>query len=119
MSASYLAIVGKRTRDAATDAAADLRTELEAALSDIASRTSAHERCIILSGGVDTCAILAAAKARGIKFAMALTVITGQSSPDKDFATAAAIEHSLPHHMIEVTSARSYWMPTRARNWSV
>lgn len=105
MSESFLAIVSERTRDVATDAAADLRTELEAALCDIAARTDAHERCIILSGGVDTCAILAAAKAQRITFAMALTVITGLSSPDKDFATAAAKEHSLAHHMIEVTSA--------------
>jgi asparagine synthase (glutamine-hydrolysing) len=75
----------------------------EAALSDIAARTEASERCLILSGGVDTCAILEAAKALDITFVAAVTVITGDDSPDKGFAEAAAEEHGIPHHLLRLT----------------
>ena len=105
MSASFLATAQRRALHALTVTAADLRTELAAALTDIAARTEASERCIILSGGVDTCAILAAAKEQGVTFTAALTVLTGESSPDKDFATAAAAEHGLTHHVIQVQSS--------------
>mmetsp|Transcript_8829 Transcript_8829/g.23388 ORF Transcript_8829/g.23388 Transcript_8829/m.23388 type:complete len:387 (+) Transcript_8829:28-1188(+) len=84
--------------------AAALRRQLAAALSSIAARTEPSERCIILSGGVDTCAILACAKDIGVTFAAAITVLTGSESPDRHFAIAAAAEHSLPHHIVEVTS---------------
>ncbi|KAL1529470.1 hypothetical protein AB1Y20_000417 [Prymnesium parvum] len=82
-----------------------LRSELAAALSSIASRSLPDERCLILSGGVDTCAILACAKSVGLTFAAAITVLTGEQSPDREFAVAAAKEHALPHHIVEVTSA--------------
>ena len=86
-------------------AAAALRTELSAALTAIAGRTSPSERCIILSGGVDTTAILACAEGLGVTFAAAVTVLTGPDSPDREFAVAAAAEHSLPHHIVEVSSS--------------
>ena len=105
MSLSYLSSIQQRAVDAATVVTAELRAEFAAALADIAARTEERERCIILSGGVDTCAILAAAKEQGILFAAALTVITGQDSPDREFAIAAAKEHSLTHHVIVVESA--------------
>jgi asparagine synthase (glutamine-hydrolysing) len=76
----------------------------EAALVDIADRTDAKTRCLILSGGVDTCAILEAAKQLGITFAASVTVITGDESPDKGFAIAAAAEHGLPHHLLRITA---------------
>ena len=87
------------------DMPATLRKHFAAALTAIADRTEPSERCIILSGGVDTCAILACAKELGVTFAAALTVLTGETSPDRGFAVAAAREHSLPHHVIEVTSS--------------
>lgn len=54
---------------------------------------------------MDTCAILAAASEVDVTFAAAVTVITGDSSPDKEFATAAAAGAKLPHHIVHVTSA--------------
>ena len=54
------------------------RGVFEQSLLDIANQTggdsNSKERCIILSGGVDTCAIMAAAKKLGIQFGGALTV---------------------------------------------
>jgi asparagine synthase (glutamine-hydrolysing) len=76
----------------------------EDALVDIADRTDAKTRCLILSGGVDTCAILEAANQLGITFAASVTVITGDDSPDKGFAIAAAKEHGLPHHLLRITA---------------
>ena len=105
MTASFLAAAHRRTIDAARSPSAALRKAFAESLADIAARTEEHERCIILSGGVDTCAILAAAREQGVKFAAALTVLTGMESPDRNFAAAAAEEHSLTHYVIEVTSA--------------
>jgi hypothetical protein len=55
------------------------RGVFEQSLIDIANHTGGvtntnKERCIILSGGVDTCAIMAAAKKLGVQFGGALTV---------------------------------------------
>jgi len=58
-----------------------------------------------LSGGVDTCAILAAARKLGVMFAAGVTVSTGPDSPDLPFAIAAAEEAGLMHHVVHVTSA--------------
>ncbi|KAL9190390.1 hypothetical protein ACHAXT_007601 [Thalassiosira profunda] len=85
-----------------------IRSVFESSLADIHARTSAspadeRKRCLILSGGVDTCAILAAAKKLGMTFAGAFTVITGDDSPDKGFAEAAAKEHNLEHYVIRLT----------------
>jgi len=86
------------------DAASKLRDQLNSSLLAIAERTDPRTRCIILSGGVDTCAILAAAAATGVTFAAAITVLTGADSPDREFATRAAASAGLPHHIVEVTS---------------
>lgn len=86
--------------------------KFEGALGDIAARTGPTEeqRCLILSGGVDTCAILAAAKNIGMTFSAGVTVVChdddgggGNLSPDRDFAIAAAKEHDLEHHIVSVT----------------
>ena len=90
--------------------AAALRARLSEALAAIAGRTDAHGRCLILSGGVDTCAILACAKEIGVGFAAAITVITGSDAPDREFAVAAAKEHSLPHHVVTVNAAPIAWI---------
>mmetsp|Transcript_27230 Transcript_27230/g.69196 ORF Transcript_27230/g.69196 Transcript_27230/m.69196 type:complete len:353 (-) Transcript_27230:157-1215(-) len=89
----------------ATSKSAALREKLAAALVEIdEASTPTKTRCIILSGGVDTCAILAAAKELDMNFGGAITVVTDESSPDLPFATAAAEEHSLVHHVVRVTS---------------
>ena len=88
----------------------DFRNIFEQSLSDIANETGGSstpqaikERCIILSGGVDTCAIMAAAKKLGIQFGGALTVVTSDDSPDLGFSSACATEHGIPHHVIRLT----------------
>mmetsp|Transcript_3420 Transcript_3420/g.5270 ORF Transcript_3420/g.5270 Transcript_3420/m.5270 type:complete len:344 (-) Transcript_3420:114-1145(-) len=83
----------------------EFRLNFEKCLSDIAVVTSSpKERCIILSGGVDTCAILAASKKIGLEYGAAFTVITGDDSPDKGFSEAAAKKHGLEHHIIRLTA---------------
>ena len=83
----------------------------EQSLTDIASQTgglstpiAVKERCIILSGGVDTCAIMAAARKLGMKFGGALTVVTSNDSPDLGFSSACAKEHGIEHHIIRLTA---------------
>ena len=85
----------------------ELRSKLNASLLAIAERTAAEERCIILSGGVDTCAILAAAEQVGVTFAGAVTVLTGADAPDAEFAAAAAAAAAanLEHHVVTMTAA--------------
>ena len=83
----------------------ELRSKLNAALLAIAERTAPEERCIILSGGVDTCAILAAAEQVGVTFAGAVTVLTGADAPDAEFAAAAAAAANLEHHVVTMTAA--------------
>jgi asparagine synthase (glutamine-hydrolysing) len=84
------------------------RSVFEEALSDIAESTNAKSRCIILSGGVDTCAILAAARKLNITIEAAFTVVTNDQndnvSPDRGFAVAAAAQHGLNHHLICITA---------------
>mmetsp|Transcript_37103 Transcript_37103/g.68126 ORF Transcript_37103/g.68126 Transcript_37103/m.68126 type:complete len:367 (-) Transcript_37103:50-1150(-) len=90
----------------------EFRNVFEQSLTDIAERTggvsasdeSVRERCIILSGGVDTCAIMSAARKLGIKFGGALTVVTGDESPDLGFSSACAAEHGLEHHIVRLTA---------------
>lgn len=84
--------------------AAAFRTVFEKSLIDIAARTNPSTRCIILSGGVDTCAILAACRKLGITFVGALTVVTGDDSPDLGFSSACAAEHGIPHHILRLTA---------------
>lgn len=85
-------------------AAAACREKLLAAVAAIGERTDAKGRVLILSGGVDTCAILAAASEVGVTFQAGITVVTGEDSPDGAFAAAAAAEKNLAHHVIQVTS---------------
>lgn len=84
----------------------EFRRVFERSLADIASRTPESERCLILSGGVDTCAILAAADAIGVSFPAAFTVVcTGENEgPDLAFAVAAAEAYGMSdrHHVLRV-----------------
>lgn len=81
----------------------DFRELFEEAIVDIAAKTEPEKRCLILSGGVDTCAILAAAEKMGVTFSAGFTVCC-ETSPDRDFAAAAAKEHGLVHHIVNITS---------------
>lgn len=78
----------------------DFCSVFEASLQDIFARTCSQDCALILSGGVDTCAILEAAYKLDIKFAAAVTVVTSDSSPDYEFAVAAAKQHDLAHHVV-------------------
>lgn len=78
------------------------QTLFEEAITKIAAQTNPETRCIILSGGVDTCAILAAAKKVNVTFAAAFTVCC-DGCPDEAFATECAKEHSIPHHILHLT----------------
>lgn len=87
------------------------RSVFEESLTDIADRTTNNASagggcCLILSGGVDTCAILAAAAKLGIKYDAAVTVVTDESSsPDFGFATAAASQYGwLEHHVVQLSA---------------
>jgi asparagine synthase (glutamine-hydrolysing) len=84
------------------------RTTFESSLSKIHTLTGGEsnisQRCIILSGGVDTCAILSASKNIGMTYGAAMTVVTGEDSPDFGFSTACAEEHGLQHHVIRLTA---------------
>jgi asparagine synthase (glutamine-hydrolysing) len=77
------------------------RTLLEEAIANIISKTPPETRCIILSGGVDTCAILAAAPPGTFKAAFTVCL---EGCADEAFAKAAAKEHSIPHHIISLTA---------------
>lgn len=80
----------------------DFRRHFEASLQKIYNPLNQY--CLILSGGVDTCAILEACSKLGIVFSAAVTVVTSQAdSPDYGYSTAAAQQHSLEHHVVTLT----------------
>lgn len=61
---------------------------------------------LILSGGVDTCAILEAAISLGIVFDICITVVIGETSPDDLYSKYAAWKHNLAskHIVVKMTS---------------
>ena len=58
---------------------------------------------IILSGSIDTCAILEGALS-GVNFSAAITVVIGDDSPGEPFATRAASQHGIEHHIVCMTA---------------
>lgn len=58
---------------------------------------------IVLSGGVDTAALLEALAELGHKPAAALTVFVHDSATDIPYATAIAQQHALEHHVVRTT----------------
>lgn len=72
------------------------REKLLEAVLNIATRTGGDDgmktRCLILSGGVDTCAIAEAAKEAGVGFSCAITVLAGdpEAATDRPYASAIA-----------------------------
>lgn len=85
--------------------AEECRRNLCTSLRKISEKTDPKRRAIILSGGVDTCAILEAAVSIQMEFAVAITVVIGNNnSPDEAFATLAATQHGIKHHIIRMTA---------------
>eukprot|EP00979_Chaetoceros_neogracilis_P015557 scaffold6146_cov256-Chaetoceros_neogracile.AAC.11 len=82
----------------------ECRSRLCKSLETLAQQTDLEHTALILSGGVDTCAILEAAALVNIKFSAAITVALGNDSPDEPFAKHAASHHGLPHHIIRMTA---------------
>ncbi len=79
------------------------RYSLCASLQKVSKATDSDRRAIILSGGVDTCAILEAAVSIQMSFAVAITVVIGNDSPDEEFAKHAALQHRIEHHIVRMT----------------
>lgn len=73
-------------------------------LKEISAKTNENHRAIILSGGVDTCAILEGASLIGMKFACAITVVIGDTSPDEAFSKKASKSHELEHHIVRMNA---------------
>lgn len=88
----------------AVEMASECRQRLMASTKDVCDRTDPSKRGLILSGGVDTCAILEAAGMQGMTFAAAITVVVGDTSPDEPYARYAAWKHNLDHHIVRMTS---------------
>jgi len=82
----------------------ECRHRLCTSLQNVSEITDAKSRAIILSGGVDTCAILAAAASIKMKFAVAITVVIGNDSPDEAFAKHAAEQHGIEHYIVRTTA---------------
>jgi asparagine synthase (glutamine-hydrolysing) len=87
----------------AVELAAACRRRLTEAVEKIAARTRPETRGLILSGGVDTCAILEAAASGNVTFALAITVVIGENSPDERYARYAAHQHGLKHSIVRMT----------------
>ena len=90
--------------DRASTCAAQCREQL---LEGVQREASEHpclpeQRCIILSGGVDTCCVLEAAQTAGVAFGAAITVVTSATASDRAYACAIAQQHGLKHHLIEI-----------------
>ena len=103
-------IPSSSTAAVATEKIDQLRSLLADALADIAAKTTDSSRCLILSGGVDTCAILDASAQQGITYAGALTVVVAspdaqQYGPDLLFAQAAAQKFPHMRHTIVYVTA--------------
>ncbi len=88
----------------AEDQIEECRRRLCTSVEKVSQKTDPLRRAIILSGGVDTCAILEAAASINMKFAVAITVVIGNESPDEAFATHAAAQHGIEHHIVRMTA---------------
>ena len=85
--------------------AEECRRNLCTSMRKISRKTDTKRRAIILSGGVDTCAILEAAVSIQMDFSVAITVVIGNNnSPDEAFAVCAASQHGIKHHIVRMTA---------------
>jgi len=98
----------------ATDLPGECRRRLELVIRKVADATNPATRGILLSGGLDSSAMLHAAYSQGITFAVAITVLivrdkdtTEQNRrlpPDAAYAKFAAEQHGVNHVVIELTA---------------
>jgi 7-cyano-7-deazaguanine synthase in queuosine biosynthesis len=104
-----------------TDLPNECRRRLEVAVKNIADVTEPETRGLLLSGGLDSSAILQAASSQGITFAVAITVLIVREDankqdndnendkrnrrlpPDALYAKFAAEQHVVKHLVIELT----------------
>ena len=87
-----------------TNAVLECKHRLCASVENVSKLVDPQRCAIILSGGVDTCAILEAASSINWKFVAAITVVIGDKSPDEKFAKHAASLHGIPHYVVEMTA---------------
>ena len=74
-------------------------------MSDIKARYENENIAILLSGGIDTAAVMEANAELGeskISIQNAVTVLTSESATDRPYAALVAIRHSLSHHILDV-----------------
>ena len=92
---------------------ADCRTALIHAVREISLRYQQEEEeifAILLSGGVDTAALLEANHCLGLEdidakidIKHAVTVLTSDLATDRPYAAPVAVRHSVPHHTLDVS----------------
>jgi asparagine synthase (glutamine-hydrolysing) len=83
---------------------AGCRSALMGALKGIKHRYKSEHMVILLSGGVDTAAVLEANSLMEdrLKIKSAVTVLAGEAS-DRPYASAVALRHDTPHHLLDVS----------------
>ena len=83
--------------------AAECRAQLISALKAGVNDIKYSRCCLILSGGVDTAAVLCAAAEAGVTIRGFITVFASESSTDRPYATAIATSAGIEHHAINIT----------------
>lgn len=80
---------------------------VQSALQQILARNASASFALILSGGVDTAAILEATSEapadQMIPFASAITVLASENASDRPYASLVAARHSVKHVVLETT----------------
>ena len=83
--------------------ATECRQQLINSLKSGVSGIQYNRCCLILSGGVDTAAVLCAAAEAGINISGFITVFASEASTDRPYATAIAQAAGIEHHAINIT----------------
>jgi asparagine synthase (glutamine-hydrolysing) len=80
------------------------RSALIGALKEIKNTYKSEHMVILLSGGVDTAAVLEANSLMEdrLEIRSAVTVLAGEAS-DRPYASAVALRHNTPHHLLDVS----------------
>ena len=88
----------------------ECRIALMHALSEIKKRYESENIAILLSGGVDTAAVMEANRYLGeesgdcqMDIKNAVTVLTSDLATDRPYASPVAVRHSLTHHVLDVS----------------
>jgi asparagine synthase (glutamine-hydrolysing) len=87
----------------------ECRIALMHAVSEIKKRYESENIAILLSGGVDTAAVMEANRYLGeespdcqIDIKNAVTVLTSDLATDRPYASPVAVRHSISHHVLDV-----------------